>query len=619
MTRQGIPWGAAVLLALVGASRAQAAGETERAVVRSVLPTLGAQDLAQSAHDGVFYTQAANYGGGVTLGGWGSGRLAADVSLRGPLASPESACRPQEGETPVDALPGARVLQVFEPARPPSSPGGQKTGPFADRDWAGASARWRVVYPAHCLVVSALFDGDDPGGRRVIGRVRELAESLHRQMLSSGLARGPAERGKPLCDEALRFFGLVTRPSSTHIRRDRAELEAGFRASFERYQQEHPEAPAFVSVPRGGGSDVALNWLFAEGGALANLTHAGDMASEDFVFTDRAEARRLVARQSRLVDGRLPARHGTEGALLRAIVKTSGDEQRRLEPGDVFYLALEQVGGDARLATLLAHNTLRSLARGADADYTGVAQDLSAFQKYLAPLRGGTEELPDFQAVEGTPEPGNAGDSRPLERPEVKLKPDPFAGDNAGPWYHLFGTAYFELQVEGEFQTSVLRDLLAAERPAAPDRLPAGKIESSRASQLANTLEQYYREKLGGAQPDPEKYCFNVWGAEIGALLGKGLLDSGRRRVGPTGARDRPERRTPVDPLDPGLSDGTPSISTPTLAQQIERARTERDRTFEKYTKLVTEGGEGDVQAALAEYRRAQQRLVALEEQARQP
>ncbi len=388
---------------------------------------------------------------------------------------------------------------------------------------------------------------------------------------------------------------------------------------IERYQREHPEAPAYVSVPRGGGSDVALNWLFAEGGAMANLTHAGEMASEDFVFTDRAEARRLVARQSRLLDGRLPARHGTEGALLRAIVKTSSDEQRRLEPGDVFYLALEQAGGDARLATLLAHNTLRSLARGADADYTGVAQDLSAFQKYLAPLRGGTEELPDFHAVEGTPQPGNAGDSQPLDRPAVKLGPDPFAGDNAGPWYHLFGTAYFELQVEGEFQTSVLRDLLAAERPAAPDRLPAGKIESSRASRLANTLEQYYREKLGGAQSDPEKYCFNVWGAEIGALLGKGLLDRGPRRVGPTGARDRPERRTPVDPLDPGLSEGTPSISTPTLAQQIEGARAERDRTFEKYTRLVTEGGEGDVQEALTEYRRAQQRLVALEEQAQQP
>ena len=145
------------------------------------------------------------------------------------------------------------------------------------------------------------------------------------------------------------------------------------------------------------------------------------------------------------------------------------------------------------------------------------------------------------------------------------------------------------------------------------------RIESSRASQLANALEQVYREKLGGRVPDPEKYCFNVWGAEIGALLGKGLLDAGPRRVGPTGARDRPERRTPVDPLDPGLSDGTASIATPTLAQQIEVARAERDRTFERYTKLVTEGGEGDVQEALTEYRRAQQRLVALEEQARQP
>ncbi len=172
MSSQAIPWGA-LLVALMGATPAQAAGETERAVVRAVLGTLGAQDLAQSAYDGVFYTQAANYGGGVTLGGWGSGRLAADVSLRGPLAAPESACRPQKGEAQIDALPGARVWQVFQPAKPPSS-GGEKTGPFADRDWVGASAGWRVLYPAHCLVVSALYDGDDPGGRRVVGRVREI-------------------------------------------------------------------------------------------------------------------------------------------------------------------------------------------------------------------------------------------------------------------------------------------------------------------------------------------------------------------------------------------------------------------------------------------------------------
>jgi pyruvate/2-oxoglutarate dehydrogenase complex dihydrolipoamide acyltransferase (E2) component len=49
------------------------------------------------------------------------------------------------------------------------------------------------------------------------------------------------------------------------------------------------------------------------------------------------------------------------------------------------------------------------------------------------------------------------------------------------------------------------------------------------------------------------------------------------------------------------------------LAGRVAAARLRRDRAFERYTRLVTEGGEGNVAEALAEYRAAVAALEALE------
>lgn len=48
---------------------------------------------------------------------------------------------------------------------------------------------------------------------------------------------------------------------------------------------------------------------------------------------------------------------------------------------------------------------------------------------------------------------------------------------------------------------------------------------------------------------------------------------------------------------------------------QLAQARAEKDAAYARYTRLVTEGGEGDVQAALAAYRAAKARLDALQAQ----
>lgn len=604
-------------VALLGTLAAWASGETERSVVRAVLPLLPAQELGEGQQDGAYFIQAAHSGaapGRVTVGGWGSGRQTADVSLRGPTRAPETLCRPQRDEVPLPALPGAQVFEFTRAARAPDTAERPSNSPFADRGGAPSFARWRVMYPAHCLLVTASVDGEDPERRQVRGRVRQLAEALHQQMVASGLARGRATKGKPLCDEALRFFGLHGQPAATHVRRDLDDLDRGFRAALAKYEAAHPGEPPYFSVPPGG-SVSALNWLFAEGGALANLTRAGDALSEDFVFTDRDEAKQLQARSALYRTGKLQARPGTEGALLQAIITTSEREQRPLEPGDVFHLALEQTRGDGRLAMLLAHNTLRSLSRGADGALTGISQDLSFSEKYLARLRGGPLDGLDT-SVAPTPRGRTAEGSLELDAPPAPAPgPDAFAGDNAGPWYHLFGTAYFELQVQAELG-SVLTDALSGE-PGPRPTPPPGAQPETRASRVANALEQYYREYLGGNAPDPEKYCFNVWGAKLGARFAAAYQTPGRRRLGPVGARTREAPKRPVDPLDPGLAEGTPRLGTPDAeaarTTQLREARAEKDAAFDDYTRLVTTGGPGDVAKAKARYQRAAERLKALE------
>ena len=65
---------------------------------------------------------------------------------------------------------------------------------------------------------------------------------------------------------------------------------------------------------------------------------------------------------------------------------------------------------------LLAHNTLRSLARVNDGTFTDVHQDLNTFDTIIEPL----------------------------------IDPEPLGkGQNAGAVYHLFGTAAVEMNAKG--------------------------------------------------------------------------------------------------------------------------------------------------------------------------
>ncbi len=107
-------------------------------------------------------------------------------------------------------------------------------------------------------------------------------------------------------------------------------------------------------------------------------------------------------------------------------------------------------------------------------------------------------------------------------------------GDNGGPWYHLFGTAYAEVVARGDWGPWITAGGAAAAWSAGmltgPAALVLGGLAvawqnesdtsgSTGASRLFNGFEQLVRERHSGNNPDPEKFCFNVWGAQLGGRI----------------------------------------------------------------------------------------------------
>jgi hypothetical protein len=353
--------------------------------------------------------------------------------------------------------------------------------------------------------------------------------------------------GVPLCDEAWRFFGdrvmaevgYPTRDSETKLRLSHQTMLDQIFAAIDDYNQAHQDNPAHVTWTfQLTGTLDAINWLFTEGGLTYQL-NGEESNSRSMTF---------ASRDSSDFPNQPPP---SEAALRDAIVAKSRDTGRRLDPGDVLRLALEQTGGDARLASLLAHNTLRSLARAGDQHFTGVEWDRAFFTTYLAPIRG----------VEGAEEPSEPGGTH-----------DPW--DNSGVWYHLFGTMYFEMQTRGDWGPYTMGILPAVGLPHEvlnsilngylPD-FGAHPTDPTYSSRLANAAEQYVRHSMD-RRPDPEKFCINVWGARIGAELEWRLVASEGIRWGNAGAHHNPLLPPPLDPVDlpdGGVAGGTVPLDPP--------------------------------------------------------
>jgi hypothetical protein len=283
--------------------------------------------------------------------------------------------------------------------------------------------------------------------------------------------------GQPLCAEAVRYYGDnlggagISDPNVTGLRTSREQLLAGFTSVIAAYDAAHPGVPVHASVSSAGGTMGAINWLWEVGGLSSKVwgirTLVGNAPTSGYVTH-------------------------TEQRLAQKI----GMSTHPLSPAEVFALALDLNNGDATNALLAAHNTLRALGRGdlVDQELTNVLPNAALYGTHLADLRTG--------------------------------------GENAGPWYHLFGTAYFEL-VSSETgygaQAAQAAAFGAEDAPAgasvlgvAADRLTGELPAASSLSGWANWAEQRVRAH-NGSRPDPEKYCVNVWGAQLGAVLAQGL------------------------------------------------------------------------------------------------
>ena len=359
--------------------------------------------------------------------------------------------------------------------------------------------------------------------------------------------------GVPLCEEAQHYWsagtlkdrGYSDPAAPTKLRKDENYFTTDFITAISDYNAEHKDAPAHTSVTPFGMLPAAV-WLSTQGG-LVNAN------SEAFVFNtpspEVAKAKSALAKQIIKLKNTDPAKAGqlkeqytalgaqvagTEPALYKAIIDESKNLQRKLTPGDVLKLALEQMNGDVRQALLLAHNTLRSAARAGDGDYTGVLQDTDLFNNSLEQIRGGIDK--DF-----------SGDT----------VADAQNKDNAGPWYHLFGTSYFEMQSRGDMSgLPMLLELSQLPSEITNDLYNGLPLDRTGASRFANRLEQLIRSN-GGI--DPEKFCINVWGARIGQSL-LALMRPQDTTWGTIGAQKPGMNLNDTDNIDPqhtGLAQGT--------------------------------------------------------------
>ena len=345
-----------------------------------------------------------------------------------------------------------------------------------------------------------------------------------------------------LCEKAFAVFGdrlLETSPvwsgdvEDTKIHKDYADLLADMQLAISKYDKEQQEKfggearLAYTSAPETDidGLDTgrlkALNWVADEEGLMARYhLPDGDKLSSEFAFNNEKDATNAQGG------------FGTEPALQRAIVSMAQSEDRRLAPGDVLYLALYETGGDTRQAMLLAHNTLRSMARPGSQQFTGVPYEPNFASKYLEPIRGD----PILRPVGQTDERDSTTDT----------------SDRFGPWYHLFGTAYYEMQFRGSTAgvgTYIFYGLTSPVNPGAYRALLDATIriwaeamgkefDPTYASEIALLVEEYQKAKGDKPQPlDPEKFCFNWWGAKIGRELYVSFSDIGLVREGVDGAQ----------------------------------------------------------------------------------
>ncbi len=332
----------------------------------------------------------------------------------------------------------------------------------------------------------------------VLASIEPLAAScggsLPTPMPTATGSTSPGPSTAPLCVEArallegfsqetLERAGLGDASAGTGLQADLPTLRDDMLAALDGYDADHPDATSYVTDGPPYLREVAVvNWLSAEGGAFGGT------------------------RTSLVTGQEAPLEHAIRAEVARRAGGASAPESR-LSPGDVLRLALDLTGGDVNAAVLTAHNLMRFEARGIEQDAPGLGdlRDRTFMDQNLRPLR---------------------------------------RDDNTGAWYHLFGTAYYEMTARGDWGPAITVGATGLALAAGVVSLPAALLTRGAlalagvagvglwrsedrasgvrvASRVAQTFEQGVR-RLKGRDPDPEEFCVNLWGAQIGAALYRG-------------------------------------------------------------------------------------------------
>ncbi|MGB7962159.1 MAG: zinc ribbon domain-containing protein [Propionicimonas sp.] len=323
------------------------------------------------------------------------------------------------------------------------------------------------------------------------GLVHEVAVTATISNSAAPSAAPTSAPGLPPCPEAVSAYSLDP-AQNLPMTLGYADVQKQFDDAITRYETVS-QSGAFAQ-DNILGTLPALGWLGNQGGATSVI-------NRQFVFTSDADRAKWTKRMPPAGE----VTQGTERALYEDIWNVARSGTRKVTPGEVLYLALRQRKGDVKEALLLAHNTLRSLARSeetmgnVDVEWTMVEFNPDFLTQYLTPL----------------------------------VDPAPLGvGQNTGSWYHLFGTAYFEMQARGTWgaytlvsmtddklndQITQLSQQLASMLATDPNlELPANQTLYSR---LTNEIESVARKRIFGSPDDPSKYCYNVMGASIGSWL----------------------------------------------------------------------------------------------------
>ena len=334
----------------------------------------------------------------------------------------------------------------------------------------------------------------------------------------------PSMPAKPLCGEALtKYPEFAGKPPV--MRMDYADLQNAFNDAIKKYVAKTDQRP-YVD-DNIGGTLPALEWLFSEGGAFGALTSP---YSKNFVFVSQADRDRWGKKPPTSTLGMEP---GTEVYYYNSIYEAAKGK-RKLPLSELIFMALEQRKGNMKAAMLLAHNTFRSLARNRGAGLQ-IDTNIPLMDTSLRVKADLTAHDRDFTLVDYAPSF--------LNENVVALIDPPPLGDaqSHGALYHLFGTAYFEMQARGSIgENSIANwmwdsrmderndDLAQMRKILAADPQLKQPGNASLYSRAANLFEQWYRK--GVSPDDPWKFCYNVYGAQIGAwlyrerLLQRGLL-----------------------------------------------------------------------------------------------